>query len=216
MATLKTTKLKKPIVVKNYSRTFPINVGIINKNVYQFDGLNVVLEDVVDRVESSTQTLNQLQQESSRIDSVKDAVAAGERRDILLKTTIETMVMEGLKIVEQEQLQMQALYDFIMAMIVEVLILPSGVPRDKWISNQLYYQDSTNIVMSGIQSGGALSGQEFENNFVNNLNFYNLNSAYYSDFVSPFTKADSSNSFNSFNSINRNVYSARTLARNYI
>ena len=202
-------KLKKPIVVKNYSRTFPINIGIINKNQFTFSGVNNIIEEVIERIESSTQTLNQLREESFRTKSIKEAAAAGQRREVLIKTTIETMVMEGIKIAEQEQLQAQALYDFIMGMIVEVLVLPSGVPRDDWVSDQLYYQEIANIVMSGIQSGGALSGKEFENNFVNNLNLYDLNAAYFSDFIGPVVEGNIS-------SLNMNVYTARQLARSYI
>jgi hypothetical protein len=215
MATTFDSGLKRAISSKIFSKKFVIDTGIINVFDFNFGGLQIpeIDEDVAQRVAETTRDLQNLQTNAK----TEDLIESSMRRNEIKKDVFDALVDQGTLIAEQEQLVTQALYDFIMGMIMEVLVLPSGIPRDDWSNNQDYFQHVTNMVMSSIQTNGATSGLQFENNFMSNMAFYATNSSYYNDFYDSITIPKPNISTNAINSsINNNVYNVKNLIRGII
>ncbi len=215
MATLFDSGLKKALSIKTFRKKFVIDTGIINVFDFNFGGLQIpeIDEEVAERVGAYARDLQNLQTNAK----TEDLIESSMRRNEIKKDVFDALVHQGTLIAEQEQLVTQALYDFIMGMIMEVLVLPSGIPRDDWSNNQNYFQHITNMVMSSIQTNGATSGLQFENNFMSNMAFYATNSSYYNDFYDNISIPQRNISTNAINSsINTNVYNVKNLIRGII
>tara|TARA_A100001015_G_C15038536_1_gene737924 strand:- start:3467 stop:4117 length:651 start_codon:yes stop_codon:yes gene_type:complete len=207
--------LKRALSIKTFRKKFVIDTGIINVFDFNFGGLQIpeIDEQVAQRVAETTRDLQNLQTNAK----TEDLIESSMRRNEIKKDVFDALVLQGTLIAEQEQLVTQALYDFIMGMIMEGLVLPSGIPRDDWSNNQDYFQHVTNMVMSSIQTNGETSGLQFQNNFMSNMAFYATNSSYYNDFYDSITIPKPNISTNAINSpINTNVYNVKNLIRGII
>ena len=172
-------RIKNKMVLKSFNDKFDITVPIISEVDYDFDFIEVptVDEDVAARNLEYAETVRDLQENPGMQKLIEDSM----NRNRIQKQLLDLMIQEGIKQAEEQQLATQALYDFIMGMIFEYLVMPAGIPRDDWSNNQNYFQNLTNMVMAGVQTGGQTQGTDFRNNYVNNLLYYQTNQAYYND-----------------------------------
>lgn len=177
--------IKRPSVTKYFRNTIDINVPIIGTSEYDFDDLDTPSPSstgstIMDANEYA-ETVRALQERPGMQKLIEDSM----NRNKIEKQVLDVMIQEGIKQAEEQQLATQALYDYIMGMIFEYLVMPAGIPRDDWSINQNYFQNLTNMIMSGVQTGGQTEGMAFRNNFVSNLSYYQTNQAYYNDYAAP-------------------------------